>query len=291
MSELLTQIRDLNANDDHAAALQLLDSHPELTTNPLYCFHYGFALYESHREHESLKWFKKASDLGLEEINEFPNTYYPKSITEWLNRAARKAPQRIEKTSYEATRKANRASTNTEIDYNTFNFQDFWSSDDYSKETAVGKPITDTDISQAEAKLGYRLPSSYKNLIKRQNGGLLTRNHIQNPLQRDWTPESFAISGIYGIDESKPYSLCGKTGSEYMINEWGYPHIGIAIASDYYGHGMVFLDYTDCGPEGEPHVTHINQESNYEKTYLADNFAQFIQSLLPADDFLEEDNE
>ena len=47
---------------------------------------------------------------------------------------------------------------------------------------------------------------------------------------------------------------------------------------------MIFLDYSDCGAEGEPCVVSINQESDYELSYVADNFAQFIRGLVPAED-------
>jgi hypothetical protein len=52
------------------------------------------------------------------------------------------------------------------------------------------------------------------------------------------------------------------------------------------GHDMIFLDYSDCGPEGEPCVVHIDQESDYEITYLADDFASFVRGLVP---YYEED--
>ena len=39
-------------------------------------------------------------------------------------------------------------------------------------------------------------------------------------------------------------------------------------------------DYSDCGPEGEPCVVYIDQESNYEITYLAENFEAFVRGLI-----------
>ena len=56
------------------------------------------------------------------------------------------------------------------------------------------------------------------------------------------------------------------------------------------GHDMIFLDYSDCGPEGEPCVVHIDQEGGYEITYLADNFKDFVDRLFPSlDDEYEDD--
>lgn len=39
---------------------------------------------------------------------------------------------------------------------------------------------------------------------------------------------------------------------------------------------MVFLDYSECGPEGEPMVTLVDQEDDYSQEILADNFEEFI---------------
>ena len=52
---------------------------------------------------------------------------------------------------------------------------------------------------------------------------------------------------------------------------------------------MIFLDYSDCGPEGEPCVVHIDQEGGYEITYLADNFKAFVEGLFPSFDDEDDD--
>ena len=114
---------------------------------------------------------------------------------------------------------------------------------------------------------------------------MLLRNACPNPMQRDWMTAAFSVESIYGVDCSKPYSLCGSRGSRFWMEEWGYPEIGIAIGDTISGgHQMIFLDYSDCGPEGEPCVVSIDQESHYEISYVADNFADFIRSLAPAGD-------
>ena len=53
---------------------------------------------------------------------------------------------------------------------------------------------------------------------------------------------------------------------------------------------MIFLDYSDCGPEGEPCVVHIDQERDYEITYLADNFKDFIDGLFSDEEYEDEDD-
>jgi hypothetical protein len=71
-----------------------------------------------------------------------------------------------------------------------------------------------------------------------------------------------------------------------MIEEWGYPAIGIYICDcPSAGHDMVLLDYSNCGKDGEPEVVHIDQEDNYRKIFLAKDFETFIKGLKSEDEF------
>lgn len=276
--------RALNNRDNFSGALEVLDGiRGRYSENPFFCMRYGLALYHLRREHEALDWFKKVRAKGLEEIDETPGTYLPKSVAKWVERAEKWAPRRMEKNAFEAERRAKRAKEPQNTDLADFDFEGFWDDCDYSLEEYVARTPADADIAEAEAALGYRLPASYKTLIKTHNGGLLARNCFENPLQRDWTPKTIEAYGIYGISRDKPYSLSGDIGSRFWITEWGYPDVGVAICDcPSGGHDMIFLDYSDCGPDGEPCVIHIDQESNYEITYLADNFEDFIRGLFPA---------
>lgn len=94
--------------DDYSAALSQLNRIKE-TYDGHYCVCYGFALYCLHQEDESLQWFKKAQEEGIEEIDELPNTYYPKNVSTWIERAKKWAPRRIEKNTFEKERRRNRS--------------------------------------------------------------------------------------------------------------------------------------------------------------------------------------
>jgi hypothetical protein len=82
------------------------------------------------------------------------------------------------------------------------------------------------------------------------------------------------------------YSVCGELGSQFMVEEWGYPPIGIYFADcPSAGHDMLCLDYTQCGPAGEPRVVHVDQEFDYAVTHVADTFEAFVRGLESDDSF------
>ena len=90
-----------------------------------------------------------------------------------------------------------------------------------------------------------------------------------------------SINGFLGIGSDKPYTLLGSNGSRFWMEEWEYPNIGIVICDcPSGGHDLVFLDYRDCGPEGVPCVSYVDQEADYEITKIADTFEAFVDGLV-----------
>ena len=156
-----------------------------------------------------------------------------------------------------------------------FDWTGFWNDVDYAFESYIGKPVTDKDIKDAEAELGYTLPAAYIELLKNHNGGVLNKNCFIND-----DDDCVYVTGIYGIDRDKKYSLLGEMGNEFWISKVKYPPIGIVVADTISGgHDMIFLDYRECGPTGEPKVVRVDQECDYSITPLADNFGDFIKNL------------
>ena len=278
---------------EFSEALKILDSiENEYSENGEFCIRYAMALYNSNKEDLALEWFEKAKKKGIKEIDETSSKYYPKSVDEWIKRAKLWKPRRIEKNNFE---KELREKRNKEpilnVKYDEDVLKDLWYNDKYSLKEYVGKTPTDEDFEKVEKELGYRLPESYKALMKIQNGGELRKNNFEGAFKRNWASGSFDIEYISGVDPSKRYSLCGEFGSKFWIEEWKYPNIGIAICgTSSGGHDMIFLDYSDCGPEGEPCVAHIDQEGGYEITYLADNFKDFIDGLFNNEENEDEDD-
>lgn len=174
-------------------------------------------------------------------------------------------------------------------EFEGFDFTNFWDDDYYAHKAYISDAPTNELIADVEKELGYKLPSSYIWLMKQHNGGIPFNTCFPTDTPTNWAEDHIAITGIYGIGREKDCSLCGEIGSQFMIDEWGYPAIGVAICDcPSAGHDMVFLDYRECGPLGEPKVVHIDQESDFKITPLAENFEDFIRGLKSAEEYEEE---
>lgn len=164
--------------------------------------------------------------------------------------------------------------------------QDLWEDSDYSKAHHISEPFTLALLEEVETALGgYKLPEAYLELMRHQNGGILQKDFFFAGEESDWADGGIWVSEILGIGQEKDYSLCGDFGSRFMIEEWGYPEIGICFArTPSGGHEMYMLDYRECGKQGIPKVVHVDQEGDYRITPIADNFETFIKGLVPMDD-------
>lgn len=159
----------------------------------------------------------------------------------------------------------------------------FWDDGDYSRERYVGRPATDADIADAEALLGFKLPSAYCDLVREHNGGIVRAWQF---VGQDGTVSW--LEGLYGIDPECPHSLLSNDwGTAFWVDEWEYPSdIGLVIAdTPSGGHDLLFLDYRKCGPQGEPGVVHVDNELRNAETHLADSFEEFLAGLrIPEDE-------
>lgn len=161
-----------------------------------------------------------------------------------------------------------------------FDLTNFWDDNWYALKEYVSDPPSDELIASVEEELGYKLPAAYIWLMKQHNGGIPVNTCYPCDEPTCWADDHVAITGIFGIGREKSCSLCGELGSQFMIDEWEYPAIGVAICDcPSAGHDMIFLDYRDCGPQGEPAVVHVDQENDYKITHLADSFEEFIRGL------------
>jgi hypothetical protein len=168
--------------------------------------------------------------------------------------------------------------------FQDFDFSDFWDDSEYSLKEYVEEIPTEELILSVEQELGFKLPASYIELMKMHNGGTPKNSCFPTATRTSWAESHIAITGIMGIGRTKTYSLCGSLGSQFMIDEWGYPNTGVFICDcPSAGHDMIMLDYSKCGKSGEPEVIHVDQECDYRKTFLAKDFETFIRGLVSSD--------
>jgi hypothetical protein len=163
-----------------------------------------------------------------------------------------------------------------------FNFSGFWDDKEYYREEYTDDPLTAEKIALVERQLGYKLPTSYVELMRNRNGGAPVNVCHPTATPTSWADDHVQMTGFMSIGEAKQYSLCGELGSHFMIEEWGYPPIGIYFADcPSAGHDMLCLDYSACGPQGEPRVVHVDQDNEFKVTLVAESFADFIRGLVP----------
>jgi hypothetical protein len=161
-----------------------------------------------------------------------------------------------------------------------FDLKSFWEKSAYADKTYVDNPLTDEKVKAVEEKLGYKLPAAYVELMRAQNGGVPVNTRHRTKTATSWSEDHVALTGFYSIGSVKECSLCGLFTSQFWIDEWGYPAIGIYFADcPSAGHDLFCLDYTDCGATGEPRVVHVDQERDYEITLVAPDFESFVRGL------------
>jgi hypothetical protein len=167
-----------------------------------------------------------------------------------------------------------------------FDLTEFWDDGEYALRMHVEAPFTDEMLRSVEAELGYTLPSSYVWLMRQHNGGTPAKSCHPMRERTSWAEDHVAITSISGIGRNKRYSLCGDLGTAFMIDEWGYPKIGVVVCDcPSAGHDVIMLDYRKCGPHGEPEVVHVDQECEYKVTFVAKDFESFVRGLRSDDDF------
>lgn len=148
---------------------------------------------------------------------------------------------------------------------------------DYGK-TYTFDELTDELVSRAEETIGYKLPESYKELLRFKNGGV-----INDALDESW------LTAIYGIS-ADPNEFNGLENMfDNWKNEWEYPDIGIPFGeTPSAGHDMFYMDYRVTDENGEPRILRIDNEMDNEIFVVADNLPEFIKMILsnePLDEF------
>lgn len=144
-----------------------------------------------------------------------------------------------------------------------------------------GPTLSGEMVGRAQANLGVRLPDAYVEVLRERNGGVPIRRCFRTTRRTSWAEDHIEISTLLGLGFDG--GIDSEFGSAYLIQEWGYPNIGVVICdTPSAGHDTVMLDYRECGPEGEPRVAYVDEDRSI--LLLAQNFAEFIAGLLDCDE-------
>ncbi|GIO90085.1 hypothetical protein J31TS3_13120 [Paenibacillus lactis] len=255
--------------------------------DPLWHYRVGYALYH-------LKRYKEAAQALATSDQLEPGDEHTELLLSWSLQKAEKQDREERRIAAKRKALASRGSVPEAPPCDNMPLADFWDDSEYARDSYQSAPPTDELIASIEEELGYKLPSAYIALMKQQNGGVPKNTCFPTEEPTSWAEDHIAITGIMGIGREKSYSIGGDLGSRFMIEEWGYPDIGVVICDcPSAGHDVVMLDYRACGRDGEPEVIHVDQEDDYEITFLAENFEAFIRGLVSEEEYdtSEEDKE
>lgn len=153
--------------------------------------------------------------------------------------------------------------------FGDINLKELFDNDsDYGKQYRFDD-LTDDMISRAEETLGYKLPKSYIELLRVQNGGL-----IDGKYEESW------LTAIYGIGPTKESYNGLEDMFENWKDEWQYPDIGIPFGETRSGgHDMYYMDYRSVDENGEPRIVRIDNEGDIDVYFVADNLVEFVKMV------------
>jgi len=142
----------------------------------------------------------------------------------------------------------------------------------------TGPPLTDAMVASAERALGYALPPSYLRLLRVKNGGV-PRRQCYPTGGTHWSDNHVRVTTVFGVGDLWGIDS-GQFGTRHMIEQAGLPEIGIVVGmTPTAGHDAIMLDYSVCGPRGEPRVVHVEPEDEVT-TVLAPTFEEFVRALV-----------
>lgn len=140
---------------------------------------------------------------------------------------------------------------------------------EYGKSYVFGE-LTDEMIARGEQTLGYKMPASYIELLKVQNGGM-----ISDEFDESW------LTTIYGIGPTADTYNSLEERFENWKDEWEYPDIGIPFGeTQSAGHDMYYMDFRSADENGEPRIVRIDNEMDNEVYFVADNLVEFIKLII-----------
>ncbi|KOY14302.1 SMI1/KNR4 family protein [Paenibacillus xylanivorans] len=255
------------------AVEQFLSVEAEGQNDPLWHYRIGLAYYYLEQYENAREAFEAADRLepGDEDTQEFLEWIRNKTadeLTEEVIEEPVDTVHSVTETIIEAAPGIHPESTS------------FWNDSPAYVDQYVLSPPTDEQIEAVEEQLVFKLPTFYMNMMKLHNGGVPHYRHFAVSQAESNEKIHIEILNILGIGREKTHSLCGEAGSRVIIEQGGYPEIGVVLSECPSDSEVVMLDYRESGNAGEPEVVHVNKAEGYKITWLAPNVETFIQGLV-----------
>ncbi|WP_339298622.1 SMI1/KNR4 family protein [Paenibacillus sp. FSL R5-0623] len=263
--------RALNNLERYEEAVeQFLTVAKEGTGDPLWHYRIGLAYYYLEQYAHALQAFERADQLE-------PDDEDTLEFLEWI-RSKMEEEESVEKL-------VDNVPSVSEVSTLPFSVSQleptgFWNDSAEAVDQYVLAPPTDEQVESVEEQLVFKLPTSYINMMKLHNGGVPHYRHFPVSQAEAAKKVRIEVAGILGIGREKAHSLGGEAGSRFIIEQGGYPEIGVVICECPSDSEVVMLDYRESGNAGEPEVVHVDKKESYKITWLAPNFETFIQGLL-----------
>ncbi|MCL6663055.1 SMI1/KNR4 family protein [Paenibacillus amylolyticus] len=262
--------RALNNLEQYEEAVeQFLTVAKEGTGDPLWHYRIGLAYYYLEQYAHALQAFERADELdpGDEDTLEFLEWIRSKTAEESVEKLVNNVPSVSE-------------ISTAPVSVGHLEPMGFWNDNAEAVDQYVLAPPTDEQVESVEEQLVFKLPTSYINMMKLHNGGVPHYRYFPVSQAEAAKKVRVEVAGILGIGREKAHSLGGEAGSRFIIEQGGYPEIGVVICECPSDSEVVMLDYRESGNAGEPEVVHVDKKESYKITWLAPNFETFIQGLL-----------
>lgn len=175
-------------------------------------------------------------------------------------------------------------------------YKELWKKDTKNDDYLISPKAFPADIKRIEEKLGYKIPESYKTLMDARNGGKLKKSFFQLKDSNGRLLKILRCESLYGIWDDDEHSCLlnkyhnkienGQIVSRYEFEKEGF-EIGSWVPDSGWGCCFFYLDYSICGPWGEPRVSAyvmkwspIHNKAIPINYIVAETFELFIKGLI-----------
>lgn len=156
---------------------------------------------------------------------------------------------------------------------------EFWDHNSYDH-----PPLTAELVAYAERELHVKLPGLLVELLSIMNGGYTKGFAFPMTRKTSWADDHILLTDLKAIvPDKETETALNILDTAYMIREWGLPEKQVLLSGD--GHTWITLDYRKSDI---PTVRWIDVESN-EDIHVADSFDEFINGLVPQENYAVDD--